>query len=316
MNLLITGAGLIGTHTAKQAAADGHHVVLYDLNPDQDYIDAVAGTERITAVRGDLRDLPALMRALKHHQIDALVHTAGLIGDKVRENSWTGTTNNILGTINVLEAAQIQNLQRVVYVSTFGVYKRDEIIGERIRESDPAGRHNLYATTKYCSEQLVQTYATHYGLDSVILRPSAIFGHGSYSGGSTVGMVLHDLVSQLAQGDHLTLKAGHFGAKEYLYGKDCGTAVWLACQAQSLSRRIYNIGSGTVTSLAELLEIVARIRPDCQVSVSGESKRTGPGGNLPLDISAAEADLGFKPEFSLETALQDYLRFLTSASPA
>lgn len=313
MNLLITGAGLIGAHTAKQAAAAGHQVVLFDLNPDLDYIRSVAGTEGVTAIKGDLRDLPALLRTMKSHDIDTLVHSAGLIGNSVRENSWTGTTNNILGTINVLEAAQLQSVRRVVYVSTFGVYRREQREGASIRETDAAGRHNLYATTKYCSEQLVQTYAQHYGLEAIILRPSAIYGPGPYAGGSTVGLVMHDLVSQLAHGDAVNLEARQFAAKEYLYGEDCGMAAWQACITDHAAQTIYNIGSGVVTDMDELITILGKLEPDCRINRVGDAN---PGVPLPLDVTAAARDLGFTPRYSLESGLRDYLNIVRSRASA
>src|SRR5207247_7061663 len=69
--------------------------------------------------------------------------TAGLIGSRVAENSYTGATNNILGTINVLEASRLRRLRRVVYVSTFGVYDRAKINDSVVRETHPIGGHNL-----------------------------------------------------------------------------------------------------------------------------------------------------------------------------
>ena len=77
----------------------------------------------------------------------------------MQENSYTGATNNILGTINVLEAARLRKLRRVVYVSTFGVYDRDKITDSVVKETHPIGGHNLYGTTKICSEHLVHAYA-------------------------------------------------------------------------------------------------------------------------------------------------------------
>ena len=116
MNILITGAGLIGAHTARQATEAGNKVVLFDLSPNRDYIQKIVGKERADVVAADVRDLPALLSALESFNVDTLIHTAGLIGARVQENSYTGATNNILGTINILEAARLRRLRRVVYV--------------------------------------------------------------------------------------------------------------------------------------------------------------------------------------------------------
>src|SRR5918992_150649 len=148
MNILITGAGLIGANAARHAVEAGHKVVLFDLSPNRDYIHKVVGSDQAAVVAGDMRDLPALLSALEKFAVDMMVHTAGLIGGRVQENSYTGATNNILGTINVLEAARLRKLRRVVYVSTFGVYERDKIQDSAIRESHPIGGRKPHATTK------------------------------------------------------------------------------------------------------------------------------------------------------------------------
>lgn len=312
MKLLITGAGLIGANTARVALEQGHEVVMFDLAPDKAYVDAVAGADQVTLVRGDMRDLPALLRTLQTHQIDTLVHTAGLIGDRVRENSYTGTTNNILGTINVLEAAQLCQLKRLVYVSTFGVYDRSRINSKRIHESHQTGRPKLYATTKVCSEQLVQSYADQYDLDTVIVRPSAVFGWGYYAGGSAVGQVMRDLIAQVAssqdtKGNSIVLEAGKYGAKEYLYGKDCGEGVFRACIAQSPQQRIYNLGSGQIVEVEALADLVQSMAPDANVRVTGTPKPLSREAAMPLNIEAARDELGFTPGHTLPEALADYL---------
>ena len=65
MNILITGAGLIGTNTARHAVNAGHKVVLFDLAPNREYIQTVVGKDKIDVVAADMRDLPALLSALQ-----------------------------------------------------------------------------------------------------------------------------------------------------------------------------------------------------------------------------------------------------------
>src|SRR5262245_55329899 len=120
MNILITGAGLIGSHCARQAVDAGNKVVLFDLSPNRDYLQKVVGKDRAEVVAADMRDLPALISAMDRYSIDTVVHTAGLIGSRVAENSYTGATNNILGTINVLEANRLRRGMRGGELNTSG----------------------------------------------------------------------------------------------------------------------------------------------------------------------------------------------------
>jgi len=311
MNILITGAGLIGTHCARQAVDAGNKVVLFDLAPNREYIEKVVGKDRADVLAADMRDLPALLSALERFNVDTLIATAGLIGSRVAENSYTGATNNILGTINVLEASRLRRLRRVVYVSTFGVYDRAKISANVIRETDPIGGHNLYTTTKICSEQLVHSYTAMYKLDTIIIRPGGVFGRGHYVGGSTVGKVMRDLALNMIEGDPITIDAKTYGPNEYVYGKDVGLALFLACQAQNPKQRIYNAGSGVVTGPDALARTVGELIPKIEVKVIGSSGAASEK-NAPLDLSTSKAELGYAPRYPLKEALRDYMDELWS----
>jgi len=306
MNILITGAGLIGSNAARHAVDGGHKVVLFDLSPNRDYIQKIVGMGKAEVVAADMRDLPALLSALEKFNVDTMVHTAGLIGGRVQENSYTGATNNILGTINILEAARLRKLRRVVYVSTFGVYDRTKITDTVIRETHPIGGHNLYATTKVCSEHLVHAYANMYNLDTVIIRPGGVFGRGFYVGGSTVGMVMRELALSIIKGDPLTIDAKTYGPNEYVYGKDVGLALLLACQAQNPKQRIYNAGTGVVHGAEDLAQTVREVAPKVEVKVSGSSS-ADKSRSIPMDIGVSKAELGYAPKFPLKEALRDYM---------
>jgi UDP-glucose 4-epimerase len=309
MNVLITGGGLIGCHFAKRAADAGNRVVIYDLSPNRDYIDKIVGRERAEVVAADMRDLPALLAALERSNVDTVVHTAGLIGKRVQENSYTGATNNILGTINVLEAARLRKLRRLVYVSTFGVYDRPKIKAP-IREDAPIGGHNLYTTTKICSEHLLHSYTHLYGLDSVIIRPAGVFGRGHYVGGSTVGMVMRDLALKLIRGEPFAIDAKIYFSNEYVYAKDVALAIDLACAAKEPQQRIYNAGSGAVTKADDLARAAREIVPKLDVTVSGSAAESH--AEFPLDLSASKAELGYTPQYPLKDALRDYMEDLWS----
>jgi nucleoside-diphosphate-sugar epimerase len=311
MNILITGAGLIGAHTARQATKADNKVVLFDLSPNRDYIQKIVGKDRADVVAADVRDLPALLSALERFNVDTLIHTAGLIGSRVQENSYTGATNNILGTINVLEAARLRRLRRVVYVSTFGAYDRSKITDSVVRETHPIGGHNLYAATKVCSEHLVHAYVGMYKLDTVIIRPGGVFGRGFYVGGSTVGRVMRDLALNIIRGQPFTIDAKTYGPNEYVYGKDVAQALWLACQAQNLKQRIYNAGTGIVTGPDELAQLVKELAPHVEARVTGAAD-SDKSKYIPMDISVSKAELGYAPKFTLKEALRDYMDKLWS----
>lgn len=307
MNVLVTGAGLIGCHLAKRLADGGNKVALYDLAPNRDYIDKIVGKNRAEIVAADMRDLPAFLNALKQTNTDTVVHTAGLIGKRVAENSYTGVTNNILATVHVLEAARLLGLRRVVFVSTFGVYDREKIKPGPVTEDAPIGGHNLYTTTKVCSEHLLHAYTYQYNLDSVIVRPAGVFGRGHYVGGSTVGQVVRDFALNVIKGAPFTIDAKVYFSNEYVYAKDVALALELACKAQNLKQRIYNAGSGVVTRAADLVQAARELNPKVEVQVVGAGDDDE---DQPLDLSRSKAELGYVPQFPLKAALRDYMEEL------
>jgi nucleoside-diphosphate-sugar epimerase len=309
MNVLITGAGLIGAHLARRIVDAGDQPVLFDLVPNRDYIGKIVGSEKANIVAADMRDLPALIQSLQQCNVDTIVHTAGLIGKRVAENTYTGSTNNIMGTINVLEAARLTGIRRIVYVSTFGVYDRSRMKEPIVREDAATGGHNLYTVTKLCSEHLVHGYAFHHNLDTVIIRPGGVFGRGHYVGGSTVGMVMRDLAMNIIKGEPFTIDAKVYAANEYVYAKDVALALHLACKAANPKQRTYNAGSGVVTGPEDLARIVRELAPSVEVKVAGSS--SGPDGKTaPLDLSTSKSELSYVPRFPLKEALRDYMEEL------
>ncbi len=306
MNILITGAGLIGCHLARRVVNAGDKAILYDLSPNREFIETIAGKDA-AIIAADLRDLPALIHTLKQFGVDTIVHTAGLIGTKVAENSYTGSTNNLLGTIHVLEAARLHGIKRVVYVSTFGVYDRARIHAGPVREDAPVAGHNLYTATKLCSEHLVHAYTELYRLDTIIIRPAGVFGRGHYAGGSTVGMIMRDLALSAARGEPFTIDAKTYAANEYVYAKDVAFALDLASRAQNPGKRTYNAGSGVVTGPSDLAQIVRELAPNADVQIVGSEDSRKP---FPLDLSSSKTELGYSPQFSMKEALRDYIEGL------
>jgi UDP-glucose 4-epimerase len=309
MTVLVTGAGLIGCHFARRTADAGNKVVLYDISPNREYIQRIVGKDTAEVVAADLRDLPALIQALKNFNVDTIVHTAGLIGKRVAENSYTGSTNNIFGTISVLEAARLLGLKRVIYVSTFGVYDRSKIPNGPIREDAPIGGHNLYTVTKVCSEHLVHAYTSLYRLDTIIIRPAGVIGRGHYVGGSTVGMVMRDLALKAIQGGSFTIDANTYFTNEYVYAKDVALALDLACRAQNPKQRVYNAGSGVVTKAADLARVVRELAPKAEVKLTGAEEEEG-HREFALDLSCSKSELDYSPQFSIKEALRDYMEEL------
>ncbi len=309
MNILVTGAGLIGCHAARRLLEKGHRVALYDILPDRAYIHAVVGkSEELPIEAGDLRDLPALLAVMDKYGIDTVVHTAGLIGKKVAERPYTGIAVNVLGTMHVAEAVHIMKVKRLIFVSTFGVYDRDASARKPITEDAPLVGAGLYGATKVANENLLGALADLHGFELIVLRPAGVFGQGHYRGGSTVGIVMNDLVRGAARGEAVRLRESLLGTNEYVYVKDVAQAIEKACAVSAVKNRAFNVGMGILFSAGEIVQKICEAIPGASVELvppePGEVvKRYG----QPLNLSRSRAELGYEPEYSMELALADYL---------
>jgi UDP-glucose 4-epimerase len=117
---------------------------------------------------------------------------------------------------------------------------------------------------------------------------------------------MRDLALNMIKGEPITIDAKTYGPNEYVYGKDVGLALFLACQAQNPKQRIYNAGTGVVHGAGELAQAVRELVPKVEVKVSGTTT-ADKSRSIPMDISVSKAELGYAPKFSLKDALRDYM---------
>src|SRR6266487_7072875 len=185
-NILITGgSGFLGTYVIRQLAQRSDHIVSFDIAPPAPQLAALtaAYAEHVTYVRGQILDLAGLMRCVKEHNIERIFHAAALYDPPYSLQDPAITFQvNVNGTINVLEAARLCGVQRVVQSSSIAVYapRQYEPIDERHPIHIPSTGNPLgpYGASKAAAEIVGITYYSTNGVDFIALRNSAIYGHG------------------------------------------------------------------------------------------------------------------------------------------
>lgn len=314
MTVLVTGAGLIGASFAQWAVKRGEPVVFLDPEPRADFLRAKLGAAAgYTLVRADVRDLPAVIAAIRDHKVETVVHTAGLIGSRVDAMLYTALTINLMGTINVAEAVRLTGVRRLVHTSTFGVYDSRRAQREPISESFPRGPGRGYGNSKVAKELILEAYQRKYEFELVMLRPANVFGLGHFWSGSGGGEKMQALMEAGVTGKTARIAQAETMANEYIYAKDMGRAVDLATTAKAPNGMVFNIGNGVVTPFDDLMTTVRRVFPTLQIEIEpGEPPKSK---SQPLDISAAKRELGWAPQYTLEAALQDYAIELKAFGP-
>lgn len=312
MTTLITGAGLVGTSFAQLAVRRDVPLVFYDAQPQRDFLERKLPGTDIEFVQGDILDVPALLHTMAKHRVDTVVHTAGLIGNKVAEAPYTGVRINVLGTINVLEAVRLAGVRRLVHISSLSVYDQRRDCPGPLREDFPRGNGRLYDNTKVAKELMVEAYQRLYGFEVISLRLAKLYGFGRFRGGSSGGRLIQTLVECALRGQVARVPRPLTTDFEYVYAKDVGRAVDIAATIPLPAQTHFNIGSGEVLTFDTLVAAIKGVLPTLEVEVL-----SGPPPPLQvkqaMDHSLAQDMLGWEPRYTMEEAFRDFVTDLEEA---
>jgi nucleoside-diphosphate-sugar epimerase len=296
--VLVTGAGLVGCHAAADLRERGHDVALLDRRPDEGYVAEVAGAVEVVAA--DVTDLDALRSVLRARGVTAVVHTAGIVGPKAEQNPYLAFVINTHGTATVVEACREQGVRRLVHVSSLAVYDWGAAAGlSSVPELVASGPATSYGATKVAAEAIVRSYGHRGWLEPTILRLAGVYGRGHYRGGSMLGALVDRALRRCLAGEPAELSRA-LGPCELLYAADAGRAVRLAIERADRGSALCNVGSGVVTTPAELAAALARAVPGGQVRAHDSAEAA-----LPLDLTRARTLLGYVPRYTLDDGLAD-----------
>jgi len=312
MNVLVTGGyGFVGMHVVRRLLADGNTVFIFDKLPK-----VHPSTEKSFAgaigVQGDILDQKALFGAVETHKIDQIVHLAALRTNDSQENPYLAFKVNCEGFMNCLEAVRLFALERLVYASSVSVlgsfryYCDLGYHGERLyklTENSAAQPTNVYGATKLFDELMGSQYASIFGIRVIGTRLPIVYGAGKKSGSKT--SCFNDMIEQAYYGNPLTvdMREDWFNIT---YVKDAAKGVCCAASAQNPQSGVYHTGGHTV-NMAGFADTIKRVLPGANITLR---KLEHPVENINtcVDISAAERELGYIPDFTLEQGIMDHLR--------
>ena len=297
MRVLITGAGLIGTHTAKELLDRGDDVTFFDFAPRPDYIRHVTGKD-LPVIRGDIRDLAALIDAFQTVQPDCVIHLAASVGEANINNVYAGFQVNLVAAINVAEAVRLAGVRKLVHASTQAVYSGEDP-KELLREDSPIDcRERVYNAAKIGCEHVLRTYAAKHRIEVALLRFAGVYGYHSVAGGP--GVAVQQAVWDAMANRSVELKV--YETVDFIYVKDLANGIALAVHTSPLPHNVYNLGSGTLTTVEDVEAALTAIFPGISMK-RGELTPARPR----MDITRARTELGFNPEYKLEAGLRDYV---------
>jgi UDP-glucose 4-epimerase len=312
MILITGGLGFIGLHTARRFLDAGEQVVLtqYRVRREPDFIKDKIGKraliETLDVTAGhDVIDL------VRRHKVTGIVHLAvpGLGALSAAEDYRV----NVMGFLNILEAARLFDVRRVSFASSIAVYA--SLPEGPFSEEALLPVHSGYPTEtfKKVLEILGLHYASRSSLEVVALRIGNPFGPLYHSLAAPTSRICH----AAAKGTPTDFTGARRGAPYEeddtgaFYVKDCAAAIQLLQTADKLSHRIYNIGSEGPLTYGDFVEAVKAAVPDAQISLRpGRNPLYRP--NAYMDITRIKEDVGYRPHYDIKRAVEEYIDWLKS----
>jgi UDP-glucuronate 4-epimerase len=257
--VLVTGAGgCIGSWVLAMLTRAGVPAVAFDLSEDQRRPRLLMSDEKLARVpwlTGDIADTEAVADVVARHEVRAIIHLAALQVPFCKADPVGGAKANVLGTVNVLEAARHHGLKRVAYASSIAAHS--------FLPGTP-WLATLYGAYKLCDEMIARTYAADWGVPSVGLRPGVVYGVARDQGMSSVTTIA---ILAAAAGRPYTVPFS--GPVSALYAGEVASAFIKAVSQERKGAAVFDI-NGRATTVADWLEIIRRLAPGAQLQVAGE----------------------------------------------
>ena len=280
----VTGAlGCIGAWVVRNLVQDHIPVTVFDLGSRKHRLELIMSDDELAQVNfitGDVTDTDAVANAIATAETTHIIHLAALQVPFCKANPPLGARVNVVGTVNIFEAAQKLNINRVTYASSMAVYGTPDEYADRILKHDAhLNPRNLYGVYKQANEGTASIYHQDAGINSIGLRPYTIYGPGRDQG-MTSTPTKAMLSAAAGQPYHISF-GGYNG---FQYANDVAKIFIQAARSDHSGANVYNLGG----SIAHMREVVAAIE-SAAPEMSG--KITFPDQALPLPDGTEDAEL-------------------------
>ncbi len=297
--LITGGAGFIGSNLAAELISRGEQVRVLDNFATGQRPNLAALRDKIEIIEGDIRSYHIVREAVTG--VDFVLHQAALpsVPRSVRDPITTNEVN-VLGTLNMLQAAKDAGVKRLVYASSSSVYgDNPELPKREIMCPRPL---SPYAISKLAGEQYCQTFWRLYGFETVCLRYFNVFGPRQ-DPTSQYAAVIPRFITALLNQTPLTIFGDGQQSRDFTFIANVIQANLLACTAPAAAGGIFNVACGQRYTLLDLVaKLVTVIGREPQIIY--EPARSGDVPHSQADITQAESILSYKPLVDLQEGLE------------
>jgi NAD dependent epimerase/dehydratase len=302
--VLVTGAGgFIGSHVVEQLVAGGAQVrayVHYNSRGDWGHLEELDAAIRsgIEVVTGDLQDPFSVQRATSGSEV--ILHLAALIGipySYVAPQTYVAT--NVMGTLNVLEAGRLHDVERIVHTSTSETYGTARYTP--IDEEHPIQGQSPYSASKIGADKMAESYARSFGLPVAILRPFNTFGPRQ-----SMRAVIPTIISQALRGDVVRL-GSRTPVRDFTFVQDTARAFLAVATAPGAIGQVLNAGSGKGITVGDLASLILELMGS-RARIEVDEERIRPENSEVFELIADARRLreltGWSPQVGLRAGLE------------
>ena len=303
MKTLVTGgAGFIGSNIVRLLLTEGHDVTVLD-NFLSGYRCNLKPFPSVRLIEGDVRNADAVIQAAEG--VEVIFHLAASVGNtRSIEHPIEDSEINMLGTLQILEAARLHEVRKVIFSSSAGIF--GELKTLPIREDHPVEPDSPYGASKLAGEKLCLAYNKLYRMEVVCLRYFNVYGvnqrYDAY--GNVIPIFAHRMLSEIP----VVIFGDGEQTRDFANVHDVAQANYKAALADGVSGA-FNIGSGTritINRLVELMQDASGTKPTVEYGLP----RKGDVRNSLADISAARDAFGYEPVVDLEEGLAEYMGWM------
>lgn len=309
--LVTGGAGFIGSTIVDQLLAAGAaevRVIDNFARGSRSNLAQAMASGRLRLIEGDIRDAGLVDAAAEG--ADFVFHQAALRITRCAEHPREAVEVLIDGTMHVLEAALKHKVRKVIAASSASVYGEPTYLP--IDEAHPFNNRTMYGAGKIANEQMLRALAETSGLRYVAFRPFNVFGPRMDITGVYTEVLIRWLDAIEAGKPPLIFGDGN-QSMDFIYVEDVARANLLAAQSE-ITDEVFNLGTGTQTSLKELCGLLLRILGSSSVPEHREARSVGNVQRRRAATEKAERMLGFRTAISLEQGLRELIQWRQTAA--
>ncbi len=281
-HFFVTGAmGCIGSWVVRNLVAMGINVSTFDLSDNHHRLELIMNDESLSKVNfnmGDLADNVAVKNAIIESGATHIIHLGALQIPFCRENPPLGAAVNVMGTVNISDAAITAGIKKITYASSVAVYGSSELYGELLQHDSLPSPMTHYGVYKQANEGTAKVYYQENGITSIGLRPYTVYGPGRDQ-----GLTSSPTKAMLAAVQGNPYHIGFGGYNGFQYVDDIAKLFIQSAYEKFEGAEVYNI-KGQIVHIKEIIEAIQSIVPSANITYEESVSLPFPKGQDDIEL--------------------------------